>query len=163
MNKEQSRVKMGSLMALVLFVLFAVCVLAVLLTGADVYKRLVERDRNSYDRRTAVSYLTTKVRQADRLESVEIQEFGGLETLVLSEKIEGADYATWIYCYDGYIRELFAAADTGLMPDAGDKVLEAQALSFGWEEDFLCVEITAPDGVTQSLKLHLRSGKEVTP
>ena len=155
--------KMGSLMALVLFAVFAVCVLTVLLTGADVYKRLVERDRDSYDRRTAVSYLTTRVRQADRLEAVELQEFGGVQALVLSEEIEGADYATWIYCYDGYIRELFAAADSGLMPDAGDKVLEAEALSFGWEDDFLCVEVIASDGVPQSLKLHLRSGKEVTP
>lgn len=175
MNKEQSRVKMSSLMALMLFAVFAVCVLLVLLTGADVYKNLVERDEKSFDGRTAVSYLTTKVRQADRLGAVEVsvlggaaeensgQENGKIEALKLSEEIEGETYITWIYCYDGYLRELFAAEDTILPPDAGEKVLKAEALSVQWRDGCLSVAVTAVDGTSQSLILGLRSGKEVSP
>ena len=95
MNRNQNRWKMGSLMALLLFVIFAVCILAVLLTGADVYKRLVERDRNSYSYRTAASFLTTKVRQADRLDALEVQQHEGQDVLVIAEEIEGSRYETW--------------------------------------------------------------------
>lgn len=161
MNRNQNRWKMGSLMALLLFVIFAVCILAVLLTGADVYKRLVERDRNSYSYRTAASFLTTKVRQADRLDALEVQQHEGQDVLVIAEEIEGSRYETWIYCYDGFIRELFAAADSGLLLEAGDEVTEAEALEFRWQEGFLEIRITMTDGVVQVLKLKPRSGEEV--
>ena len=148
-------------MALLLFGLFAVCILLVLLTGADVYKRLTERDRATYEKRTAAQYLTTKVRQADVAGWVGVEEFEGLSALTVTEEIEGTVYRTWIYCYDGYIRELFAAADGGMMPDAGEKVLEAEALSVREDGEMICAEITAPDGTTQEVRLYPRSGKEV--
>ena len=162
MNREQNRWKMGSLIAPVLFLIFAVCVLAVLLTGADVYKRLVDRDQTSYDQRTAVSFLATKVRQADSLDMVTVRKYEGQDVLVLSEEIDGSRYETWIYCYDGYIRELFAASGAGLPLDAGDKVLAMKALSFAWEEDrVLRADVTALDGTVRSFNLTLRSGEEV--
>ena len=43
---------MDTLLALLLFGLFSVCVLAVLLTGADAYRRLTRRDRLAFDSRT---------------------------------------------------------------------------------------------------------------
>ncbi len=142
MNKNQNRLKMGRLMALLLFVIFAVCILAVLLTGADVYKRMVERDRISYNQRTAASFLATKVRQADRMDSIQVLEHEGRDVLVIGEDIEGSRYETWIYCYDGYLRELFAAAGSGLDLEAGDKVLEARELRIWWQEPMA----DAPDG-----------------
>jgi len=170
MKREQNRWKMGSLMALVVFLIFAVCVLMVLLTGADVYKRLVDRDRASYDQRTAVNYLTTKVRQADLVDMVRIQNSEDRDVLVITEEIDGNCYETWIYCYDGYIRELFTAAGSGLPLEAGDKVLEAEQLMFCWEAvpgddaagvPMLKIEIVTADGASQTLMLHLRSGEEV--
>lgn len=151
-------------MALVLFLIFSVCILAVLLGGADVYKKLVDRDRASYVQRTAASFLTTKVRQSDSLDMISIRSCEGQDVLVISEEIDGSPYETWIYCYDGYARELFTTADSGLPLEAGDKVLELEGLSFRWEGDrSLGVELITPDGAVQSLDLYLRSGKEVRP
>ncbi len=48
---------MGSLLALLMLLVFAVCVLSVLLTGADTYQALTKRDQDSYDRRTAAHIL----------------------------------------------------------------------------------------------------------
>lgn len=111
MNREQRKTRIESLLALLLFGVFALCVLVVLLTGADAYKGLTERDRTNYDGRTAAQYLTTRVRQADALEGIRLESFAGLDALVVSEDIEGELYETRIYCYDGYIRELFAVAE----------------------------------------------------
>jgi len=160
-NREQNKTKTGGLMALLLFGLFAVCMLLVLQTGADVYKKLTARDRMTYEKRTAVQYLTTKVRQADAEGWIRVGELDGYQALVITETIDDKEYCTWIYCYDGYIRELFAAADSGLTADAGEKVLEAENFRVWQEMNTIGAEITATDGSTQQAFFYLRSGREV--
>ena len=154
---KQKKRKTDALVVLLLFGVFAVCVLSVLLTSADAYRRLVRRDELSYDRRTAGQYLSTRVRQSDRLGDVTAGCFEGVDALVLSEEIEGERYETLVYCYDGYLRELFAAAGGGFLPEDGEKVLEAQHLSIEQEGQCLFLELTGPDGEAQELTLYLRS------
>ena len=75
MNKKQRQFKISGIMALLLFVIFAVCVLIVLLNGANVYNHLVKRDKFSYDSRTAAQYFVTRVRQSDNFENIRIEDF----------------------------------------------------------------------------------------
>ena len=159
--KTQNKRKIDNLLVLLLFGVFAVCILSVLLTGADAYRRLASRDQHSYDQRTAAQYLTTRVRQADRLGDVSVQVFEGQDVLVFREVIEGGAYETLVYCYDGYLRELFVAAGGGFLPEDGEKVLAAQGLSIHQDGQLLDVELTAPSGEVQELSLYLRSGKGV--
>ena len=60
MKKKTTQHHIDALAALLLFGVFAVCVLAVLLSGADAYQRLTRRDQNAFDRRTAAQYLATR-------------------------------------------------------------------------------------------------------
>lgn len=160
--KERSNSKNSGLTALVLFGLFAVCILFVLLTGADVYQKLIARDRSTYEKRTTAQYLTTKLRQADADGCLSVSEFAGLDALLIREEIEGTVYHTWIYCFDGYIRELFAAADGDFMPEDGEKILEAETLRV-WKEDVRIKAVFAgPNGIRQELTWYPRSGKEVS-
>ena len=146
-------------MALLLFGVFAACVLLVLLTGADAYRRLTERDQAAYDRRTCVQYVATRVRQADCAGGVSVSEFDGVPVLELHESIEGTEYVTLVYCYDGWLRELFAAADAGLDPEAGETVMEAQDLALSLEDGLLTVAVTDSRGTVNTLVLSLRSGE----
>ena len=159
MKTGQNKRKIDNLLVLLLFGVFAVCILSVLLTGADVYQRLASRDQRSYDQRTAAQYLTTRVRQADRLGDVGIESFDGQDALVFTEVIDGHTYETLVYCYDGYLRELFVAAGGSFLPEDGEKVLAAQGLSIRKDDQLLNVELTSPSGETQALSLYLRSGK----
>ena len=146
-------------MALLLFGVFAACVLLVLLTGADAYRRLTERDQAAYDRRTCVQYVATRVRQADCAGGVSVSEFDGVPVLELHETIEGTDYVTLVYCYDGWLRELFAAADAGLDPEAGETVMEAQDLALTLKDGLLTAAVTDSQGTVNTLVLSLRSGE----
>jgi len=157
MKTGQRKGKVDNLLVLLLFGVFAVCVLSVLLTGADIYQRLSARDQRSYDQRTAAQYLTTRVRQADRLGDVSIQSFEGQDALVFTEEIEGGLYETLVYCYDGYLRELFAAVGGGFLPEDGERVLAAQELTIRRDGQLLDMELTSPSGEVQTLKLYLRS------
>ena len=163
MKIRQNKRKADALLVLLLFVVFAVCILSVLLTGADAYRRLTERDQSSYDQRTAAQYLTTKIRQADRVGGVSVRTFEGCPALILSEEIDGSIYETRIYHHDGYIRELFVAAEGDYLPEDGEKVMPAGSLLVYAEEPGLQIRILTEDDRWQELRLSLRSGREVGP
>ena len=66
-------------------------------------------------------------------------------------------YETWVYCYDGYIRELFAEEGSNLLPEDGEKILPAQNLLVEQAESGLVLRIMTENEVWQELRLTLRS------
>ncbi len=149
-----------SFIVLMVFCIFAICILAVLLTGANVYGQLTDKQQTQYEYRTLAQYVTTRLRQADRAGAVQVKEFQGQSALILQEEIEGELYQTQIYCYEGYVRELFTVAGGEFSPEDGEKVFPARQLKFGLEHPRLTVQIVLEDGTCQELVLYLRSGRE---
>ena len=123
MREQNTKLHMSALLPLVVFALFAVCVLSVLLTGANVYQRLAQRDRDSYQRRTGAQYLATRVRQARG--PVTVTDLQGTPALAFSQEEGGEVYTTWVYCHDGWLMELYAQPDRGLAPADGAQILSA--------------------------------------
>jgi hypothetical protein len=160
-EKSLNKHHIDGLMVLLLFGVFATCVLSVLLTGAQVYSRLTDRDQAAYSQRTCTQYLATKVRQSPTPDALSIASFGDGDALVFTEDIYGEDYCTWIYCYDGWLRELFASAGSEFSPDAGEKVLAAQDLSLDYDHGLLSVRLTQEDGRPVELSLYLRGSEGV--
>ena len=163
MKKLFNASKSDGILALLLFAVFAVCVLSVLLTGADAFRGLAERDQSGFDRRTATQYIATRVRQADRADGVALEDFCGLTALVCREEYDGEMYCTRIYCYDGYICELFCSAEAVLLPEDGEKIIAVAALSFSEHDGLITASVTDLSGETADISLTLRSRKEVTP
>jgi hypothetical protein len=157
-TKRLMKHHIDGLVVLLLFGVFAACVLSVLLLGADAYKKLTERDQLSYDQRTAIQYLATKVRQADRAGAVTVEDFQGVDALVLREDLDGEVYLTRVYCYDGYLRELSSAADADLSPADGEQVLAADSLLVEEQGNALRLQMET-DGSWQQEILALRSGE----
>lgn len=159
MKEQTKEFHINGILVLVLFGIFAVSILMVLLTGAGAYRRLTERGQESYTARTIPQYISTRVRQADTAGMISVGNFGGVEALELWEEIDGTRYVTRIYCYEGYLRELFCAEDIELLPSAGECIMQAKAAGFSLEERMLCAVIaTEADEIV--LELSLRS-KEV--
>lgn len=159
MRREKDH-SLNGLLALLLFGVFAACVLSVLLTGADAYQRLTERDRLSYESRTAAQYIATRVRQADRSAGVTVGTFGTSDALELWETVDGETYLTRVYCYDGWLRELFSDAEGDFSPEDGEKVLEADSLTLTLSPEGLLEVALTEEGSCQQVLLHLRSGGE---
>ena len=149
MKQRNRTVHLDGVLAVLLLGVFAACVLAVLLAGADGYQRLTQ-------------YLATRVRQADTAAGMTVEPFGpdGPDALLLYEEIEGTTYVTRVYCYDGYLRELFSAADAQLLPADGEKVLEMQNLTLSSDGQGISARITDPQGNETALYWTLRSAEE---
>lgn len=159
MKERNGKFSLEGVLALVLFGIFALCILTALLQGARVYRQLTERGAAAYQERTAAQYLLTRVRQADCPGAVSVDRFGMVETLELTETIDGTEYVTRVYCFDGYIRELFSAASYDFQPFDGQCILPAQDLSFTLEDSLLTAEITDGDGEVLRVCTALRSGE----
>jgi hypothetical protein len=112
------------LFTLALFGVFAVSSLAVTVLGADVYKQTVGASDRNFDVRTSLLYISEKVRQNDTAGAVTLGELGQKTALVLEQTVGGETYQTWIYCYDGSLRELFVKKGTAFSPEDGQPLTE---------------------------------------
>lgn len=155
MRRQGTRGRMDGLLTLLLFGVFAACVLMVLLTGARAYRGLTERDRAAYDRRTCVQYIATKVRQGDAAGAVTVEPFGDTAALRLDDGEAGC--VTRLYCFDGWLMELYTFADAELSPQDGERIMPLAGLELSLEDGLLTAEIEAGEGVTDTLRLSLRS------
>ncbi|MBR5228685.1 MAG: DUF4860 domain-containing protein [Firmicutes bacterium] len=112
-----------------LFAVFAVSVLMVLMLGVSSYNDIADRMEDNYENRTAVAYIAAKARQNGGGDGVYIGQYSGQQALVFEENIDGEDYATYIYHYDGQLREIFTFKDNFLEPQAGEVIVAAEGLS----------------------------------
>ncbi len=166
MKAKIKKADASSLAPLFLFALFAISSVFVLLCGARIYKSMVARDGESYERRTVSQYVATRLRQSDRDGAYYIGDFGSLapaaegDTLFYLEEIDGEEYLTRIYCHEGYLCELFSTADGGFTKGDGEKVIPVSSLSFRNENGLIVADIVFSDGSKGSLDVAPRSGRE---
>lgn len=139
-----------------LFLLFVLAAMLVVVLGSNIYAGSVRGMSEHGEVRTAVSYITQKVRQDREQGAVSIESFGGSDALVLSENTDGTVYETRLYLYDGHLTELLAVQGSDLSPDAGTPVMTMQSLSFRMlSPELLRVAGTFRDGETVSFCLSL--------
>ena len=169
MRERNNKTTLTALAPLLLFVIFTPCILAVLLTGADIYKKISLRDQNSFRCRTGVQYLTTRLRQNDADSTVFVGDFhtgaadttlSNGDTLFLREEWDGRTFYTRIYCHEGYLYELFSEETLAVSKKYGEPILEMNALHFSVQGNLLQIEIEHADSTTETLILFLRSEKE---
>lgn len=141
-----------------LFFLFACCMFFVLISGAKSYKNVTAVMEEQFSINTCISYVTAKVRHYDSEGAVMIGKIGDTDALLLKEMIDGEEYLTYLYCYDGSLMELFCSADMEVYPVEGQKIMELDSLELVVEDDlihFSC-EINEKQASTSVL---LQSGK----
>lgn len=150
----------SSVIVLLLMSIFAACVLMVLLTGAASYKRLAFRDSKVYEWRTGIQYISAKIRQTDEIGAVWVDDFDEdtpIDTLFLSEIIGQQRYITRIYCYDGYLYELYAAEDAQMSVQDGTQIMQLKDMQLGQKDDRIAVSITDENDIQVRQMLTLRS------
>ena len=141
-----------------LFFLFACCMFFVLISGAKLYKNITAVMEEQFSVNTCISYVTAKVRHYDSEGSVSIGKIDDIDALLFKEKIDGEEYFTYLYCYDGSLMELFCSADMEVLPIDGQQIMELDSLELSAEDDmihFFC-EINEKQAETS---VFLQSGK----
>ena len=136
MKKQTKQKYLDQLLTLLLFTVFLTSVLLVLLTGADVVNKLSARDQKNYNQRTTIQYLATRIRQADQRGMISVSTMGDSDAFVIKEVIDDTPYETWIYCYDGYLCELFSESGMELEAEYGEYILPLSSFIFLYKKHF---------------------------
>ena len=154
MRQERSFI-VDALFVLALFGVFAVSAFILITIGADVYQHTVQDMTNNYETRTAVSYITEKVRQNDAIASdtenaATISTLNEAPALKLTQEIDGQLYDTYLYIYDGHLKELFTQRYNSLggnALEAGVNIMELEAFKMEQvSSGLLSVEVTTAHG-----------------
>ncbi len=153
------------LFVLALFGVFTISALALVSIGAGVYQNTVNDMSRNYDSRTAIAYLSEKVRKSDSLlsDGSPAVTLGTLEeqpALILREELNDVRYCAYLYLHNGFLKELFVREDSYLgnhMLDAGQDIIELQSLKYEQISDnLLSVTMTIDEKETRQLYLSLR-------
>lgn len=110
---------------LALLALFSITSFFVIMIGARQYHSIANQMTENYETRTASSYLVEKFHQNDTNGSVMITDINGIPAVALTQTIREQNYTTYIYAYDGYLREITVSQGTSVTPSSGQKIVEA--------------------------------------
>ena len=163
MRREEQGKKafMAGLISMVFLLgIFAVASLFLINIGVQVYKNVVIANNDNFELRTSLSYLATRVRQADQTGMVEIREEDGIKILVLGEENEDGDFETCLYFWDGFLYEHFMEKGGYFEPGYGMETFEVESLIMEQKASGqLYFRATGGGGDTEELYMTLRAGR----
>ncbi|MCR5755925.1 MAG: DUF4860 domain-containing protein [Acetatifactor sp.] len=158
------------LFVLTLFGIFAVSTLSLVLIGADVYQHTVNDMRNNYSTRAAVAFINEKIRQNDCTATsngaviehpISIVSFDNTSALLLSQVIDEEEYYTYLYFYDGHLKELLTKTSASLgdnPPGAGQDIFPLDSFQLRRiSEHLISVQLSTPGGKSQEILISTRS------
>ena len=164
--KQEKHFIVDILFVLALFGVFAVSALTLVTIGADVYQHTVTDMSVNYESRTAVSYITEKVRQNDTADNVFLTTLEDVPALCMVSQIEEDTYCTYLYLYDGHLKELFMRQDSSLggqVLPAGTDIFKLDSLSMDYAaDDLIRIMLTTPSGESHTffIRLHCTAATE---
>jgi len=128
------------------------------LLGGSVYRRVVADSKENDQIRTTLSYIANQARRQDINGNVQTGTFHGQDALLLTEDFGGIECVTYIYCWEGSLRELFVEKGNELTLEAGLPLIPLNSISFTQkEEGLISVEALFADGNRGQLFLKPRS------
>ena len=167
MKRKFTTINIGAVAPMVLFAVFAVCILFVLLTGADVYKDFTDKDAHGNMERTAEQYLAARVRQSRGSVGYFVGDFDepvpsrSGETYYIREVYGDGEYYTRVYCHNGYLYELFCSSGMEVTPADGERITELSQIFFKMESNILEVSVVYPDGTEKTLYFNTVGAEEI--
>ena len=140
--QTRSRHVIDFIFPIALFFVFAASSLVVLILASDIYGSNTNQLQANDENRTALSYISEKIRQNDTGGALEIVSIEGTECLALSADYNDVLHTTYIYEYDGMLKELFVRDDVSVSLEDGKDIMAISSLSISRIDDHLYHFIT---------------------
>jgi prepilin-type N-terminal cleavage/methylation domain-containing protein len=147
---------------MLLLVLFGLGIFMLAASTTTTYESLVENKAEGEAIRIASSYIVTKIRQNDKIDSIKIDSktFDDRDALIVLETINDETYETWIYVSEGYLREVTVLK--GIMPndDLSFEIAEIDRLTLSGSDHSLVIGIKKGEKDLKDILVTLKSEVE---
>lgn len=140
-----------------IFCVFVTTALSLVIIGANVYKSSVQRIESGYSNQTGFSYIKEKIHQNDIDGKIKLDSINGYDALLIESNFSDGSYITYIYCYEGYLRELMVRKEQNISLSDGQTIIPAKSVNFNFDGEILNVLITDLNEHTETMYLYLRS------
>lgn len=137
MNEKENRHVIDILFVIALFCAFVISAAFLITIGAKVYSQTIASMNSNFDSRTAVAYIIEKIHHSDSDGNITTGFFEGNEAILISSTINETEYITYIYEYEGELRELLMRKELTLSPQAGQSILPVQSFELESVNDHL--------------------------
>ncbi len=132
------------LFVIALFCIFALSAIFLITIGGNIYGKTASHMESNFNGRTSFAYVTEKIRQSDEAGSISVGSLDGIPALLLESRQDDTEYITYIYAYEGYLKELLVRKDTPLAAFAGQDILPVSEFALSQiDEQLYEFQITA--------------------
>ena len=144
---------------MLLLVMFGLGVFMLALSSSNAYEMLTMDKTVNEDIRIASSYITTKLRQNDKVDSVKVVKAYAdkSDALVISEDISGETYVTWIYMSEGKLREVTIPDTLSPNDDLSFVISDIDSLEISIDGKTILFSIAKGDQMLSSKAVTLRT------
>ncbi|MCL1906031.1 MAG: DUF4860 domain-containing protein [Clostridiales bacterium] len=159
MLKKKHMMNADGVAVFLLGAVFLFLSVGLVLLGSSVYRRVVADSQGNDQMRTTLSYIANQVRRSDIDGNVHVGKFQGKDALLLMQSFDGIECVTYLYCWEGSLRELFVEVGNDLDLDAGLPLIPLNDISFSlYPAGIIGVEALFDDGARGQIMLAPRSG-----
>ena len=135
--------RIDALFPILLFGVLTVFALLVIVLSAKIYKNTTDNSYRNHQSRIALSYVSEKIHQLEGSQ-VSLTKIEEMDALKITQTHNDTQYHTYIYFYDGAIRELFIKENTSVSLIDGKEILKVSDFSMKQVEEnllyFLCTD-----------------------
>lgn len=158
MRETKNRTALVHLVSVLLIIcIFAVSAMVLVNVGAIIYKNIAENNLETFQVRTSLSYVKTKINQYDSVESIKVEEKDGRKQLVLSEYVDDVAYDTIVYFHNGKLLEILHEQGTDFKPEDGFTILSVDKFDISEEGGVIKLEATNKAGESETMFVKIRS------
>ena len=128
-NKARENHIIDLIFALSLFAGFVISSIFIVLLGARCYEGVSARMNANYTSRTAITYMTEKLRHRDVTGCTNIVNIDELPVIYLMRQDGAGIERTYIYSYEGYLRELSLSGEEEVDLSQGQPLIALKSFS----------------------------------
>ena len=151
-DRETHRI--DSIFIMLLFFLFALTAFVLIMIGVRQYKATANAMDYNYEIRTVTSYLREKTRQNSSNSSISIETIDGTNALCLKNTLNNTIYNTYIYYYDGSLREMYIQDGTPFTLNLGQQIVTISGFDMDKTDDGLII-VTISDSFGGTTDMYL--------
>ncbi|MEE1215937.1 MAG: DUF4860 domain-containing protein [Agathobacter sp.] len=151
-DRETHRI--DSIFIMLLFFLFALTAFVLIMIGVRQYKATANAMDYNYEIRTVTSYLREKTRQNSSNSSISIETIDGTNALCLKNTLNNTIYNTYIYYYDGSLREMYIQEGTPFTLNLGQQIVTISGFDMDKTDDGLII-VTISDSFGGTTDMYL--------
>jgi hypothetical protein len=144
------------LFIIALFCVFVITAFSVVNIGAQIYQSTINDMGENYTSRTALAYVSEKIRHSDGDCIFQLVDIDGTKALSMQQADE--KYKTYIYFYQGQLWEAYVKEDHIMSLGDGEAIIEVADFEILQDEQRNIYRIRVKDstGIYREVLVHLR-------